>query len=114
VTVTSFDDIDRGESASAQFEIRNPDQTPTDLTGRTVEFAIRPGGDLVHIRSGVDNPAGSVVVTPAEGLITVTLNPVATAAIVTATWTLWLDPDTDTADAVTSGTMRTRQVVPHA
>ncbi|MCF2531738.1 hypothetical protein [Yinghuangia soli] len=108
-----FDGIARGESWSREFRFRDAQDQPVDLTGRTVRFLLRDtDGMLADITSGTPDPDGSIAVTPADGLVIVTVKPAVTAAASTpAEYTLWLDVGLDTADATVWGSWRTVRVV---
>src|ERR1700761_9613722 len=98
--------VDQNAQRVLTFQLNNSDGTPQDLTGIVLEFTAE-GTDAVQkvkiLSTDTGNPMGSVSVpTQANGLVTLTLFPEATAAIFTnrggySYWALWAQPGTSSA-----------------
>ncbi|MGR7002796.1 hypothetical protein ACU686_40440 [Yinghuangia aomiensis] len=107
----TFGGIARGETWAATFQVQDALERPVDLTGRVVTFVLRDTVIRARLVSGGEQTGGTILVTPAEGRITVTVDRAVTAAVASANWGLWLDEDTPTADAAAWGGFRTVPVV---
>lgn len=106
-----FEGIGQGEVWRPSLTLQNSDQNAMDLTGRVVQLLIEDGDQVIaDIRSTGTSTGGTITVTPADGVIDVDIPPATTASISTASWALWLDPGTDTADCVVTGGVRTVKV----
>lgn len=110
-----FHGIARGEQWNKAFDLKDGAGADLDLTGRTVTFYLREG-DTVHARivDVGDSTGGSMQVTRGTGRVVVTVDKEVTAAVADAAWSLWLDKDAPTADAVTWGGFCTEDVATDA
>ena len=123
-TVTASGDqlnfsIDQGSQRVLTLQCNNSDGTPFNFTGVLVEFTAE-GTDAVQtvkiLSTDSGNPDGSVVMaTPTNGLVTLTLSPVATEALYQnrggfSYWALWAYPATSAAYPLIEGQITPNRV----
>lgn len=106
----------QGSQWNETFFITNADGTPTNITNKTFEFAIRravtdTGTPTLSVTS-VPNANGQITVTTSNSSVQVTLTPAGTASLLHGggVYALWMDPGLPDATAMVVGTFYCIQV----
>ena len=98
-----------GSSWSASFTLQNDDGTPMDISTKTFEFVARPSVDdrstvpKISVTSTASTSQGTILVNISTSTVQVVVSATATANWSGGTYTLWMNPNLNDAEAMAQG-----------